>query len=153
MNSKTISLVAIALWVITISIIAFLFTKGKTETAADGRTAVILSSKEKILVLSEMRMMLGSVHGILEGLDADDMSKVESAALSGGTKMMIDLDPAFMMKLPVAFKQQGVGAHTKFDSIAQAAKSGKNKNELLKMLKDQMASCVQCHAAYQLKEE
>ena len=153
MNSKYISFTAIGLWAVTIAAIAFLFFKGNAKTAEDGRSEVMLTHSEKVMVLAEMRQMLAAAHGVLEGLNANDMAKVESAALSGGTAMMIDLNPAFMMKLPAGFKQQGVNVHKYFDSIAEAAKNGKSKDEILKMITVQMGCCVQCHAAFQISVE
>ncbi|MDH5657050.1 MAG: hypothetical protein OEZ34_14140, partial [Spirochaetia bacterium] len=95
MNAKMISIAAIALWAVTILTGVFFFMKGNTASGDDNRTAVVLTHSEKVMVLGEMRQMLGAVHGILEGLEANDMKKVEKAALSGGTAHMVDMNPGF----------------------------------------------------------
>ena len=153
MNTKMISIIAIFLWGITVLAGIFFFMKGKTITGDDNRTAVVLTHSEKIMVLGEMRQMLGAVHGILQGLNEGNMKKVEEAALSGGTAHMVDMNPAFMMKLPGEFKQVGMKAHTDFDSIGAAAKNGASEKEIMKMLSESMNGCVSCHAKYQITTE
>ena len=127
--------------------------KGNTASGDDNRTAVVLTHSEKVMVLGEMRQMLGAVHGILEGLEANDMKKVEKAALSGGTAHMVDMNPGFMMKLPAEFKQIGLKAHGDFDAIGAAAKNGASEDEIIQMLSQSMNGCVSCHAQYQIETE
>lgn len=153
MKKMNWGLAAILVWILTIAIFGFRFVKGSTTQSDDGRTAVLLSPSEKSLILFEMRGMLDSVRGVLQGVNQDDMTLVAEAARKSGTAHMADLDPRLMLKLPVAFKAAGVGAHDYFEEVALAADKGATKEEILEMLATQLDTCVTCHAAYRLQEE
>ena len=153
MNAKNISIAAILLWLISASALGFKFFTGSTEKALDGRSAVVVSHSERVLVLSEMRTMLAGIQGILLGMEKSDVNLIETSAVNAGTKIMVDLNPELMMKLPAGFKSQGIAVHKGFDAIAEAARSGKSKDEILKMVNSQLSSCVACHNDFQLKGE
>jgi len=152
-NSSKLAIAAITLWVLTIVVFGYKFVTGSTELAEDNRQAITITPSEKIVVLGEMRGMLLTVQGILEGLEDNNMDAVSQAALASGTEHMVDTDPRLMLKLPLAFKKLGVGSHTYFDEISAKAKSGTSKETIIKMLNTQLKSCVACHATYQLKTE
>ena len=152
-NMNKISILAIALWLVTIGIVGYRFVSGNAEKLTDERSAITLSSSQKVNVLSEMRSMLLSVQGIVDGLEEGNMKVVTEAANESGTEHMVDTDPALMLKLPLAFKKMGVGVHKYFDQISIAAKTGASKEKIISMLNTQLKTCVSCHATYQLKIE
>ncbi len=150
MKSRTLSLIAIALWVITFVIIVTLFVRGQTKASTDGRKAVVLTAQEHDMVLMEMRAMLQSVQGVVQGLTNDDMAAVAKAARASGMAAAADTSPALMAKLPLEFKQLGLSVHKSWDGMAQLAEHGASADEILTRLNAQLSSCVGCHAGYRL---
>lgn len=153
MKSNKAASIAILLWIVTIAAFAWFFIRGNTATGTDNRTAVILGAGEREMVLSEMRGMLSGVHGILDGINRGDMKRVADAARAVGMSSAADVKPALMAKLPLPFKQLGMGTHHDLDELGKAAESGKPAPELLNMLSGVLAKCVGCHAAWQIKAD
>lgn len=151
MKTSKLAIAAIALWVVTIAAFAWFFVKGNTVKGTDERMAVVLAPAERDLVLGEMRSLLTGVHGILRGLNANDMKLVAESARSVGMKAAVDVNPALMAKLPLEFKQLGMSVHHSMDDLATAAEAGKPANEIMGMLTDTMSRCIGCHAAWQLQ--
>jgi hypothetical protein len=55
-----------------------------------------------------------------------------------------------MAKLPLEFKQLGLGLHRRFDDIATIADSGASREQILAALSTQLSACVGCHEGYRL---
>lgn len=151
MKSNKLAQIALLLWVVTVAIFAWFFIRGNTTAGTDGRTAIVLQASERDLILSEMRGLLASTQGILEGANQGDMQRIAKAATSAGMAAAADVNPALMAKLPMEFKQLGLSVHRDMDEIAKAAEGGKSAPELLKMASSVLTKCVGCHAAWQLK--
>jgi hypothetical protein len=150
MTSRTLSLIAITLWVVTVIAVVTLFVRGQTTPSTDGRKAVVLTAQEHDLVLMEMRGMLQSVQGVVGALATDDMAAVAKAARASGMAAAADTTPALMAKLPLEFKQLGLSVHKGWDGLAQLAEHGATTDEVLNRLETQLSSCVGCHAGYRL---
>jgi hypothetical protein len=150
MTARVLSVVAIAVWLVTIIVAVFFFVYGRTQVAPDGRIAVLLASGERNLVLTEMRGMLEAVQVIVDGVRAADMKRVAQAARTSGVAAAADINPALMTKLPLEFKQLGLSVHKRFDEIATAADSDASREQLLASLSTQLSACVACHADYRL---
>lgn len=153
MKSNKIALVALLLWVITIAVFAWFFIRGNTTAGTDGRTAIVLQSSERDLVLSEMRGLLSAAQGILEGANQGDMNRIVQSSRSAGMAAAADVNPLLMAKLPLAFKTLGMSVHRDMDEIANAAEGGKPASELLKMASNTLAKCVACHASWQINAD
>jgi hypothetical protein len=153
MMTNRLALLAIVLWVATVAVFAWFFVRGTTTAGTDGRTAVVLALAERNLILGEMRGLLSASQQVVQGIQQGDMKLVAKAARSAGMASAVDVNPALMAKLPVAFKSLGMNVHHDMDDLALAAESGKSQAELLGMLSATMAKCVGCHAAWQLKAE
>lgn len=151
MKSNKFALAAILLWVVTVAVFAWFFIRGSTVAGNDNRTAIVLGASERDLVLSEMRGMLASTHGIMDGINRGDMKQVAQSARASGMGAAADINPALMAKLPLPFKQLGMSVHHEMDQLASAAESGKPATELQQMLAGALAKCVACHAAWQIK--
>ena len=151
MNTRNLSIAAIVLWLITLAIFATFFIRGNTTTGSDNRTAIVLKAGELELVLSEMRGLLSTVYGVMEGLNKGDMEQVAKAATQSGMAAAADVNPALMAKLPLAFKSLGMSVHQDMDDLAKAAKEGKSAAELQNRLTASLAKCIACHSAWQLK--
>jgi hypothetical protein len=151
MKPSKLALLSIVLWLATVATFAWFFVRGNTAAGTDGRTAIMLQPAERDLVLGEMRGLLTATLGILQGINANDMKQVAVAARSAGMGAAVDVNPALMAKLPLPFKELGMGVHHRMDDIAAAAENGKPAPEIMGMLTDTMSSCIACHASWQLK--
>lgn len=151
MKSNKIALIALLLWVTTIAVFAWFFIRGSTTAGTDGRTAVVLQPAERDLVLTEMRGLLSSVQGILEGANQGDVKRIIQASRAAGMAAAADVNPALMAKLPLEFKTLGMSVHHDMDEIAKAAEGGTPAPEILKMTSNTLTKCVACHSAWQLK--
>ncbi len=150
MRTRILSVIAIALWLVTAGVAAVFFVRGQTQVAPDGRTAILLAPAERDLVLGEMRGVLASVQGVIEAVNAGDTKGVAKAARASGMAAAADVSPALMAKLPLDFKELGLGMHRRFDELAAAAESGASREQLLGALGAQLSTCVGCHAGYRL---
>jgi hypothetical protein len=151
MRSNRLATIALLLWLATVAIFAWFFIRGVTVEGSDGRTAIVLQTGERDLVLAEMRGLLAATQQILEGSNQGDMQRIGNAARAAGMAGAADVNPALMAKLPVEFKQLGMSVHREMDDIAKAAESGKSPAEILQMVSDTLNKCVACHAAWQIK--
>ena len=98
MKSNKIALIALLLWVITIAVFAWFFVRGNTTAGTDSRTAIVLQSSERDLVLSEMRGLLSAVQDILEGANQGDMNRIVQSSRSAGMAAAADVNPLLMAK-------------------------------------------------------
>ena len=151
MNTRSLAIAALILWLLTLAVLAWFFVRGTTAPGSDGRTAIVLSMAERDFVLSEMRGLLATTQAIVEGVRLNDMTAVARAANAAGTGAQGNDSPALMAKLPLAFKTVGLSVHGDMDAIARAAESGAGAPAILKMVADNLNKCVTCHAAWQFQ--
>lgn len=151
MNYRMLAYLSLGLWLATVIVAVVLFIRGQTTPSADGRRAIQLAPAERDLVLGEMRTMLSSVQGVVQGVQAHDPKQVAVAGRASGMSAAVDLSPGLMAKLPLEFKNLGLSVHRGFDDLAQAAEKGASGDELLNALGKQLAACVGCHASYRLE--
>lgn len=144
--------IAIGLWVITIGVFAVMFVRGWTTPGDDQRTAIVLAPSERDLILSEMRLLLKAVHGVVTGLGASepDRQAMAEAARAAGMGMAADVNPVVMAKLPLAFKQMGMSIHRDMDQLADAIAAQESPPQLLQRLSSMTARCTTCHDLYRL---
>ncbi len=150
MTARTLALIAIALWIVTVAVGAVLFFRGYTTPSADGRVAVRLNPAERDFVLTQMRGMLASVQGIADGLAGNDAGQVAEVARRSGRAAM-NTSPALMVKLPMAFRRLALSLHDGFDTMADEAERGASGSVLLQRMSAQLATCVACHAAFSIQ--
>ena len=150
MRTRVWPAIAIGLWVVTILAAALFFWRGVTSKSVDGRLAVALAPAERDQVLAEMRGMLASVQGVTAGLAAHDMKQVAGAASASGMSAAVDVSPALMAKLPLAFKELGMSMHHGWDELAASAQAGATPDQVAAKLNSQLQKCVACHTAYRL---
>lgn len=151
MTTRSLAVAALGLWLVTVAVAVYMFVNGQTTKGADGRTTIHLNAEERDLVLTEMRTMLTSVQGIVAGLSAEDLKKVRESAKASGNAIAAEVPPALMAKLPLDFKQRGMGVHRGFDEMSVAVEQEETTDMILSRLGDQLNSCIACHAAYRLE--
>ena len=98
---------------------------------ADRRQATVVPLQVSEAVRTEMRTMLGSLHGVL------------TASISG--------DPALEKVLPEGFLQLGITTHRQFDDLAAAIAAGAPRDSIAVRLARLTGSCVSCHETYRLE--
>jgi hypothetical protein len=132
--------------------VGWIFIKGWTTPATDRRTEIVLSPAERDQILSEMRQLLKTVHGVVTGLSdpAQGMQGAEQAARAAGMNMAADVDPALMGKLPLAFKQMGMSVHKDMDALADAIARKEDPAKIFNRLSSLTARCTTCHDVYRL---
>ena len=96
----------------------WLFIKGDTVPASDGRASIRLSEGERDKVLGEMRGLLEAAQAIIEASVANDMATVEAEARKVGMAAAEGESPALMAKLPLEFMTLGLGTHQAMDDLA-----------------------------------
>lgn len=151
MTSRKLAIAAIVLWLVTLAVFGVFFVRGNTTAGSDKRTAIVLGTGERELILNEMRGLLTSTHAILEGLNNGDRAQIARAASQAGMASAADVNPALMSKLPLEFKALGMSVHHDMDDLAAAASGGKPAVDIQKMLTSTLAKCVSCHSAWQLQ--
>jgi len=122
----------------------------RAEPAADARQRLLLLQAQRDKVLAEMRHMLESMSGVLQGFAANDMSAIEKASRASG--MVMAVDPQLENKLPEAFLQLGMLTHKSWDKLADQAKAGGTREDAIKALAVLTDNCVGCHRTYRLDE-
>lgn len=145
--------IALALWIVTISVFGWFFYNGQViHSPNSGRAVVLLNPAEREYVLTEMRGMLSSVQKIILGIAHDDRVAIAKAASAAGMAVATDDNPSLLAKLPMGLKTLGFSAHKDMDALAAAASNGAPYSEILNMLGSSMAKCVACHEAWQLND-
>lgn len=147
---KTLTFVLASLLIGVFLVFGYFFVNGMYSTSSDNRRLIELAPAEKDLVLGEMRSMLKAVNGVIDALATKDMAKAADAASSAGMGMAVDVNPVLMAKLPLDFKELGMGTHAQFDELAAAIRSGADQESVLKSLSGITSRCVACHEVNRL---
>lgn len=124
---------------------------GSTVPASDGRQALLLTAGERDILQSEMRGLLESVHGIIQGANEGDMAKVVGAARRAGLKGQREVPESLIGKLPLSFKKLGFDTHERFDTLADDAEKMKDPAHVMQQLATLMENCLSCHASYSVR--
>ncbi len=150
MNWRVLGAGMAVLWVVTVGVVAALFVQGHTRPSTDGRTEILLAPTERDLVLAEMRDLLKAVHGVVTvlGSPGSNLKEAEGAARAAGMAMAADVNPAIMLKLPLAFKQLGMSIHKDMDHLADGIAQGETSQQILNRLSSMTARCTTCHDMY-----
>jgi len=151
MNYRRLFWFSLGLWLVLVAAVGLLFVRGMTTPSSDGRAAIRLSPPERDKILIEMRTLLDSVQKIVQALPRGDTRSAAAAARASGMAMAAEESPELLLKLPLAFKQQGMTLHRGFDEFAAAADRGEPVARLWERLNSQLTRCVACHANWRLE--
>lgn len=122
------------------------------ESSADTRQRLVLAPAHRSMMLAEMRQMLGSVNGILQGLATGDLPAAEKAARTSGMTGSADMNPHIKERLPRQFLEWAMHTHHGFDGLADRIKSGGSQADIIRELAKLTGNCVACHAVYRLDD-
>ena len=144
-----LAIIAILLGVIAVMAYTFLIA-GKTVTAEDKRSAIVLEPAERALVLGEMRGFLIAVQAITEAVTRNDARAIAAVARPMGMAAAAGVPATLAAKLPLEFKQLGHSVHEDFDRIALDADALGDVKHAHTQLSETLKKCVACHALYQI---
>jgi hypothetical protein len=103
------------------------------------------------MVLTEMRLMLESVAGVVAALSEGKTAAAAQAARASGMAMAVDVDPHLRELLPAAFVELGMATHRGFDALADKLEQGADEQTALAELA-LMQNCIACHDTYRADE-
>ena len=144
-----LAIIAVLLGVIAVMAYTFLVA-GKTVTAEDKRSAIVLEPAERALVLGEMRGFLIAVQAITEAVTRNDARAIADAARPMGMAAAAGVPATLAAKLPLEFKQLGHSVHEDFDRLALDADALGDVKHAHTQLSETLKKCVACHARYQI---
>ena len=149
------TLIGMCMGVVSVIVFASLngsVTVESSEPSTDTRQRLVLEPAQRDKILAEMRLMLGSMGGIVQGLAAGDLAAIEKAARASGMVAAADVDPQIEKLLPQQFLELGMQTHKGFDQLADRIKAGGTREDVLTGLARLTGNCVACHATYRLDE-
>ena len=152
-NSKNLSIVAIALWIVTVAIIGTMMIKGNTVASDDARVAIQLTKSDKNIITTEMHSFLNTIRLINLAVSENRLGDVSKLAQHNGMQEVELVPPNVLVKLPMEFKQLGFAVHKQFDALSEKAKTGVTATEVNQALGEIIASCLGCHSSYQIVVE
>ena len=118
--------------------------------AEDGRISLHLTPAEQTRFLASMRVMLGSVQGIVQGIGTEDRELIIKSAQASGNRMARATPESERQKLPAGFKALGAPTHLLFEEIAIRAETD-DMASLTSLMAKTMNQCMACHAAYKVR--
>lgn len=116
----------------------------------ESRIRLRLTPDEQTAFLSEMRVMLGSVQGIVQGIADSDRETIARFASQSGKRMARATPPSVVARLPAAFAAIGEPTHLMFDELAVRAETD-DMDMLTGQLAYTLKQCMACHAAFTVR--
>jgi hypothetical protein len=120
------------------------------QAKGDPREAMALNPDEAERLLAGMRTYLESIQGIVAALAENDIGRVPDIAARSGNKLLEGVGPLTGLKVPLGFSSMSFDTHNKFEKLADKARRGSSRAELLTDLRDIMGNCISCHETYRL---
>ncbi len=118
-------------------------------TSPDKRVSLGLTATEEVEFLSEMRQMLTSIQGILEGIGEEDRTKIIKSARYSGNRMANETPDSIKKKTPGSFKEIGGSTHMMFEELVIRAEDD-DMETLTTFTSDLMKKCLACHAMFKV---
>ena len=113
----------------------------------DNRIDLGLTAEERTEFLAEMRVMLASIQGILQGIGENDRERIAEAARQSGNRMARATPETVRAKLPPSFRDLGGPTHMLFEELAIRAETDDMDN-LAAATAVIMNQCLACHATF-----
>lgn len=109
-----------------------------------------LTPEERVEFLAEMRQMLASVQGILQGIGTEDRNRIAAAARLSGNRMARATPDSVREKLPQSFGDIGGPTRLLFEELAVRAETDE-MDSLARFTAELMNQCVACHAVFRVR--
>jgi cytochrome c556 len=114
---------------------------------ADARIYLKLTPEERVEFLAEMRQMLGSIQGVMQGIGNADRERIAAAARQSGNRMARATPASVRAKLPQSFREIGGPTHMMFEELAVRAETD-DMDSLARDTANLMNQCMACHATF-----
>jgi hypothetical protein len=115
----------------------------------DNRIDLGLTPDEQTEFLAEMRVMLASIQGILQGIGENDRERIAEAARRSGNRMARATPESVRARLPQAFRDLGGPTHMLFEELAVRAETD-DMDSLASATAVIMNQCLACHATFRV---
>lgn len=116
---------------------------------ADSRVNLGFTPEEKAAFLADMRVMLGSIQGILRGISEEDREAIAEAARVSGNRMARSTPAPIREKTPPEFKAIGGPMHLAFEEIVIRSETDPLE-DITTMTAKAMNQCMTCHAQFRV---
>lgn len=116
----------------------------------DNRINLKLTADERAEFLAEMRQMLASVQGIMQGIGESDRNRIAESARLSGNRMARATPNTVRAKLPQSFKEIGGSTHMMFEELAVRAETD-DMDMLARETGKLMSQCMTCHATFRVQ--
>lgn len=137
-------------WFLLVLALASVSVWADTVHPVDTRINLKLTVQERAEFLAEMRQMLSSIQGIVQGIGEADRNKIAAAARLSGNQMARTTPDSVRAKLPQSFRDIGGPTHMMFEELAVRAETDE-----MEMLARQtgalMNQCMACHATFRVR--
>jgi len=117
---------------------------------ADTRINLKLTPEERVEFLAEMRHMLGSIQGVMQGIGDADRERIAAAARQSGNRMARATPASVRAKLPQSFRDLGGPTHMMFEELAVRAETD-DMDSLARDTANLMNQCMACHATFRVQ--
>ena len=121
---------------------------GETQST-DGRLDLKLTPEEQTVFLADMRNMLASIQGVMQGIGESDRERIASAASQSGNRMARATPASIRAKTPQAFRDIGGPTHMLFEELAVRAETD-DMESLARDTSKLMNQCMACHATFRV---
>lgn len=113
----------------------------------DPRFSLSMTPQERAAFLSEMRQMLGSIQGIMQGIAYEDRDMIAKSASRSGNRMARATPDSLRSRLPDTFKRIGGPTHLMFEELVIRAETD-DMESLIEFTSEIMGQCMSCHAQF-----
>jgi len=99
--------------------------------------------------LADMRNMLDSIQGIMQGIGDTDRERIAAAARQSGNRMERATPASIRAKTPQSFRDIGGSTHMMFEELAVRAETDE-MDSLARDTAKLMYQCMGCHATFRV---
>jgi hypothetical protein len=117
---------------------------------ADSRIDLGFTEEESAVFLADMRNMLASIQGVMQGIGANDRAAIAAAARLSGNRMARATPASIRAKVPKSFKDIGGPTHLAFEDLAVRAEA-EEMDALARQTAEIMQQCAACHALFRVR--
>jgi hypothetical protein len=116
---------------------------------ADARINLNLTPEERAVFLADMRSMLASIQGVMQGIGESDRERIAAAARQSGNRMARATPASIRAKTPQAFRDIGGPTHMLFEELAVRVQTD-DMDSLTRDTANLMNQCMACHATFRV---
>ena len=123
---------------------------GTATQADDARIDLKFTAQERSVFLSDMRDMLASIQGVIQGIGAADRAQIADAARRSGNRMARATPASIRARIPQSFRDIGGPTHLMFEELAIRSETDE-MDSLARYTGELMNQCAACHATFRVQ--